>query len=124
MFMAHVDCTGCHTKQRAVSVNPDSGASVMAAEPAACNRCHQPGFGERMIPLWQKSIHGLYDQVEAALRAAESSGANADALERVRKLLNLVKTDGSWGVHNPRYTQLLLEQAREALAPPKTGGTP
>lgn len=124
MFLAHVDCTGCHTKQRAVSVKPDSGASVMAAEPAACNRCHQAGFGEKMIPLWQKTTHGLYDQAEAGLREAEAAGADAAALERVRKLLNLVKTDGSWGVHNPRYTQLLLEQARDVLTGARKEGSP
>jgi len=119
MFLAHVDCTGCHTKQRAVSVKPNSGASVMAAEPASCNRCHQPGFGEKMIPLWQNTTHGLYDQVEKQLQEAEAAGLDAETLKRVKELLNLVKTDGSWGVHNPRYTQLLLEQARDAIAAAK-----
>ncbi len=126
MFMAHVDCTGCHTGPRPVSVNPDSGASVMAAVPASCNGCHQQGFGEKMIPLWQSTTHKLYDQVEAMLAGVEASGKKAEAAAKARGLLTLVRTDGSWGVHNPRYTQLLLEQARDLLGDPepsKGGGS-
>jgi nitrate/TMAO reductase-like tetraheme cytochrome c subunit len=116
MFLAHVDCTGCHTKSRPVSVKPQSTARVMAAEPAACNQCHQPGFGERMIPLWQKQTRTMYDQVELELRTAESAGRDPALLGRVRAMLDLIRTDGSWGVHNPRYTQSILEQARALLA--------
>jgi hypothetical protein len=32
-----------------------------------------------------------------------------------RQLLALVKMDGSWGVHNPPYTQKLVEQAKDKL---------
>lgn len=40
--------------------------------------------------------------------------------------MTLVRLDGNWGVHNPPYTQKLIEQARDmileatgaALAPP------
>lgn len=115
MFLAHVDCTGCHIKQRPVSVKPDSGASVLAADAASCDRCHQQGFGSKMIPLWQNTTHGLYDQVEAQLKEAEAAAVDPEALKHVRELMSLVRTDGSWGVHNPRYTQLLLEQARDAI---------
>ncbi|MFO0829377.1 MAG: NapC/NirT family cytochrome c [Phycisphaerales bacterium] len=126
MFLAHVDCTGCHTKQRPVSVKPDSGASVMAAEPAACDRCHQAGFGARMIPLWQNSTHQLFNQLTADLQKAQASGADAAKLAEVKKLLDRVRVDGSWGVHNPRFTQQLLEQARTQLTAAsggKTGGS-
>jgi hypothetical protein len=102
-----------------VSVKPDSGASVLAADAASCDRCHQQGFGEKMIPLWQNTTHGLYDQVEAQLKEAQAAGLDADALKHVSELMTLVRTDGSWGVHNPRYTQLLLEQARDAIAAAK-----
>jgi hypothetical protein len=119
MFLAHVDCTGCHIKQRPVSVKPDSGAMVAAAVPEACDRCHKPGFGARMVPLWQKTAHTLYDQVADGLKAtrAEQPGESAaPALAEVQTILEMVKVDGSWGVHNPRYTQQLLEQARDRLA--------
>lgn len=118
MFMSHVSCTGCHVHERAVSVKPDSGATVAEAVAEACDACHRPGTGKEMIPLWQKATHKLYDQSMADLLAAEAGSppADKDLLEEARKLLVLVKTDGSWGVHNPRYTQYLLQQAREKLA--------
>jgi nitrate/TMAO reductase-like tetraheme cytochrome c subunit len=119
MFLAHVDCVGCHVSPRAVSTRPDSGATVAAATPQSCDACHQPGFGAEMVPLWQSTTHKLFDDLAAALATAEASStlgdaARADLLE-VRKLMNIVKTDGSWGVHNPSYTQQVLERAREKL---------
>lgn len=133
MFMAHVDCNGCHTAPRPVSTKPDSGATVAAATAAACDACHSAGLGERMIPLWQKTTRSLYDRLEADLNSAQAEpNADADTLESTRKLLRLIRVDGSWGVHNPRYTQQLLEQARDKLAAARgkpageggEGGTP
>jgi hypothetical protein len=127
MFLAHVDCTGCHIKERPVSVRPDSGATVKIAVPEACDACHKPGFGAEMIPLWQKTTHRLYDQVETELKAAESeikSDEGKALLEEVRKLQQMVRVDGSWGVHNPRYTQQALEQARNKLAAARAAAKP
>jgi PleD family two-component response regulator len=122
-----VDCTGCHIKERPVSVRPDSGATVKIAVPEACDACHKPGFGAEMIPLWQKTTHRLYDQVETELKAAESeitSDEGKALLEEVRKLQQMVRVDGSWGVHNPRYTQQALEQARNKLAAARAAAKP
>lgn len=126
MFLAHVDCTGCHIQSHAVTANPESGATVAVAAAAACDRCHKPGLGEQMIPLWQKTTHSLYDQVEAALKDIESdqSPETIQLVEETRKLLDTVRLDGSWGVHNPRYTQRLLEEAREKIKAARKGGQP
>jgi hypothetical protein len=126
MFLAHVDCTGCHIQSHAVTAKPDSGATVAVAAAAACDRCHKPGLGDQMIPLWQKTTHSLYDQVEAELATVESdkSPETTRLVEETRKLLETVRLDGSWGVHNPRYTQHLLEQAREKLKAARQGGQP
>ncbi len=121
MFLAHVDCTGCHTLARPVDANPGSGASVKAAAPEACDACHQAGFGARMIPLWQKAAHDLYDRAEADLRAAEAAGLSPETLAEVRRILDVVRIDGSWGVHNPTYTQQLLEGARQKLSDARNG---
>ncbi|MBL9031509.1 MAG: NapC/NirT family cytochrome c [Phycisphaerae bacterium] len=117
MFLVHVDCTGCHVSKRAVSVKPDSGATVAAAVPEACDACHKPGLGAQMVPLWQKTTRALYDRVAEELKAA--TGADPRAVEEARRLMELVRLDGSWGVHNPKYTQQLLEQARAKIAPAK-----
>jgi len=117
MFMAHVDCNGCHISQEPIQFKPDSGATVAIANAQSCDQCHKPGLGAQMIPLWQRTTRALYDRVAADLAAADTEpGLDKDLLESTRKLLQLVRVDGSWGVHNPRYTQQLLEQARDKLS--------
>jgi nitrate/TMAO reductase-like tetraheme cytochrome c subunit len=127
MFLAHVDCTGCHIKQEKLSVKPTSGATVAKAVPEACDVCHKPGFGEKMIPRWQQDTHALYDEVDAqllALKVPDDNAAGKRLAQEARGLLELVRIDNSWGVHNPRYTQLILEKARakvrEAREPQST----
>jgi nitrate/TMAO reductase-like tetraheme cytochrome c subunit len=118
MFMAHVDCTGCHIQKRPVGVKPDSGATVAYAVPEACDACHKPGLGAEMIPLWQKTTHKLYDQVTEELKSAEATVTSDEGkalLEEVRDLQRVVRADGSWGVHNPKYTQQALEKARNKI---------
>lgn len=116
MFLAHVDCTGCHVTPRPPSENAETGSMVMMASAQACDRCHQEGYGEKLIPLWQNATHKLYDQVEAGLQAASAGGADASVLAEVQSILNQVRSDGSWGVHNPARTQRILESARDMLA--------
>jgi hypothetical protein len=120
MFLVHVDCNGCHVKPAPLTVNPVSGASVRVAVPEACDRCHRPGMGEMMVPLWQRSTRKLHADVAALLPSASSPWAAgnpaAESLVReAERLLDLVRLDGSWGVHNPRYTEELLERARATL---------
>jgi nitrate/TMAO reductase-like tetraheme cytochrome c subunit len=127
MFLVHVDCTGCHTQPRALEANPTSGARVAAATAKSCDNCHQPGLGERMVPLWQEATRKLHQQASDDLAAVEKTATGEQAREHVeqaRGLLMLVRVDGSWGVHNPKYTQRLLEQAREKLAAARAAFAP
>lgn len=118
MFMAHVDCTGCHTKARPPTARPDGGALVLAASADSCDKCHQPGLGKQMIPLWQKTTHELYDGIEALYQTAiKTPGTTPETLAQVKKILDGVRSDGSWGVHNPKYTQQMLADAKAMLAP-------
>ena len=122
MFMAHVDCAGCHVSQTPVDSNPHSGAMVRRAAASGCDACHAPGLGDRMIPLWQTATRGLYDKAKAEFDALDSQvppGPARDALDEAGGLIQLVELDGSWGVHNPDYTQQLLGQAREKIAAAK-----
>lgn len=125
MFMAHVDCTGCHINKRAVSVKPDSGATVAAATPEACDACHKPGFGKELVTLWQKTTHTMFDALTTELSEADGQVQGDDAhrlIEEARHIQDLIKVDGSWGVHNPKYTQQLLEQARQKIAEARKAG--
>jgi hypothetical protein len=69
-----------------------------------------------MIPLWQKNTHELYDSVVQLVPATQPTDERGRQLVgEAQKLIDLVRLDGSWGVHNPRYTQDLLGQARAKL---------
>jgi nitrate/TMAO reductase-like tetraheme cytochrome c subunit len=126
MFMSHVSCTGCHIKARPVSLKPETGATVKAAAAEACDKCHQAGLGEKMVPLWQKNTHALFDIVSHEMPATvQTLDPKARQLVNEAKgLLDVVRLDGSWGVHNPRYTQRLLEDARKKLQDAKPVSTP
>ncbi|MBX3373009.1 MAG: NapC/NirT family cytochrome c [Phycisphaeraceae bacterium] len=118
MFLTHVPCTGCHVTMDEVRVRPGSGARVARATADSCDSCHRPGLGQMQVPLWQRNTRELYDQVSRLLDQARSHAADSDDPETAqligdaRQLLDIVRLDGSWGVHNPRYTQSLLERAR------------
>lgn len=125
MFLVHVDCTGCHIQPSALSVKPTSGATVNKAVASACDNCHRAGLGEQMVPMWQRSTREMYDSVLALMPADPpvNGSESAKLIEEARQLLELVRVDGSWGVHNPKYTQSLLEQAREKILKAKANGT-
>jgi nitrate/TMAO reductase-like tetraheme cytochrome c subunit len=130
MFLAHVPCTGCHIELRDVSTRPGSGALVAGAVPAACDNCHQPGLGEQMIPLWQRTTRDLYNSTKELI-ASVRDRSNPDVarlIHEAQQVLEIVRLDGSWGVHNPRYTQDLIEQAQakalEARAIERNQGGP
>lgn len=119
MFLVHVDCTGCHIVPSRVTDKP-TGATVRRASPEACDACHRPGLGAQMIPLWQRTTRRLYDEAAALLPTPDdpwdaSDPTAAADVERARRLLDLVRVDGSWGVHNPLYTEQLIGRARQAL---------
>jgi len=117
MFLAHVDCTGCHVKPRALRAKPGSGAVVAAASSKACDRCHQKGLGDQMVPMWQRNARDLYRIVEAKFKPLEGDKDPhvVELVGEARKMLDVVRLDGSWGVHNPLYTQKLLNEARQRL---------
>jgi nitrate/TMAO reductase-like tetraheme cytochrome c subunit len=112
MFLSHVSCTGCHISQEQLFIKPDAPATVAKASAKSCDNCHAAGLGERLIPLWQNDTRTLYNEVLALLEQSAPAARRPALLEEARALLALVKADNSWGVHNPRYTLQLLEQAR------------
>jgi nitrate/TMAO reductase-like tetraheme cytochrome c subunit len=127
MFMTHVECTGCHIEQGAKQDGAvDSFGTVARAVPRACDTCHAEGTGLKYIPFWQDNIKKLHAQITAR------SGRLAQQLDLTRNLkepdvkralvsqadaiLKSVTADGSWGVHNFKYTERLLLDADQALS--------
>ncbi len=130
MFLTHVECTGCHIERTARTTGTlDSFGTVARATPTACDKCHEAGTGDQYVPFWQKRIKALYEQVEKrvkeseALANAETNTERAQELRRrvqqARSILDSVRYDGSWGVHNFKYTETLLLEADKIVS---TGG--
>lgn len=124
MFLTHVECTSCHVDKQSKNGGGtlDSFGKVAKATPAACDRCHEPGTGERYVPFWQKQIKSLYESVrdelavlEEQLRKEMDSETKASLGKRVaaaRSILESIASDGSWGVHNFKYAESILLEAR------------
>lgn len=128
MFMTHVECTGCHIERTAKTPGTlDSFGTVARAVPAACDKCHESGTGQKYVPFWQTRIKALYEQVEKrvkefeALAGAETDAGRAQELVRrareARSILDSIRYDGSWGVHNFKYTEALLLQTDKIVSP-------
>ena len=126
MFLTHVECTGCHIEPKPVkSGSIESIGTIAKAVPEACDKCHEPGTGQQYIPFWQESIKKLHgrlsqrlDELETLLEAvAEADRAKKlkEAIARARELLDSVEADGSWGVHNLKYTEAILLKAGKII---------
>jgi nitrate/TMAO reductase-like tetraheme cytochrome c subunit len=123
MFMVHVACNGCHTDPRPITLKGNTGAMVAAAGAKSCNSCHGAGFGDGkpgvdgVVVRIQRDTHKLYDNTRGLLPAPTKalSAQDEQLVTEARDLLELVRLDGSWGVHNPKYTERLLLDAMSKL---------
>jgi nitrate/TMAO reductase-like tetraheme cytochrome c subunit len=128
MFLTHVECTGCHIERTAkVPGTLDSFGTAARATPAACDKCHEAGTGQKYVPFWQDRIKALYEQVEKRVKefetlalARKNNGQGQELDQRVRQarsILDSIRYDGSWGVHNFKYTEALLLEADKMVSP-------
>ena len=109
----------CKTEKASSGVLNSIG-TVAKASAKACDRCHEVGTGDMYIPSWQKIIKKRYQEVSdkverKAYRLNSLSGSEKAQLQKsidqTRAILESVKADGSWGVHNLKYTEALLLKA-------------
>jgi nitrate/TMAO reductase-like tetraheme cytochrome c subunit len=119
MFLTHVECTGCHIETTTSAGHTlNSLGTVARAVPEACDNCHEPGTGDRYIPFWQKRIKELHAQAHVRIRQKEDSSLTANAgkeIAKAKEILDSIEADGSWGVHNLKYTEALLRQVNEII---------
>ncbi|MCP4257236.1 MAG: hypothetical protein GY774_06875 [Planctomycetes bacterium] len=126
MFLTHVECTGCHIEQAQKKPGAlDSFGTVAKAVPQACDKCHEPGTGKQYIPFWQGKIKKLHGQVNNRLKKTmdsisyEADENKAKELKekttQAKELVDSVEADGSWGVHNFKYTESILLKANEII---------
>ena len=127
MFMTHVECIACHIERvQKKSGALDSFGTVARAVPRACDTCHEKGTGEKYVPFWQGSIKAKFEQVKTRLESlealakartdAEAGKQLRDKTEQARLILESVAADGSWGVHNFKYTEAMLIRAEQILS--------
>jgi formate-dependent nitrite reductase cytochrome c552 subunit len=127
MFLTHVECTGCHigkTQKRPGAL--DSFGTVAKAVPQACDKCHETGTGKQYIPFWQGKIKQLHAQISDKLEKTTSNiNYQADEnkvkelkekIAQAKELIDSVEADGSWGVHNFKYTESILRKADEMIS--------
>ncbi len=126
MYLTHVACADCHVEPKPVAARGiQSIGKVARATAEACDKCHEPGTGAKFIPFWQGQIKKLHAQVQSKLGSLQTrfelqpDGADKDQLAariaEARMLLDTVQADGSWGVHNLKYTEALLMKANEII---------
>jgi len=127
MFMTHVECKGCHIEP--TEIHPgvlDSLGTVAKATPEACNHCHGGGYGNLFVPSWQKQTKQLFDKVSTQVERYEQKIANTteksqaermtERAKQARLILEAVVNDGSWGVHNLKYTERMLLKAKNLVS--------
>jgi nitrate/TMAO reductase-like tetraheme cytochrome c subunit len=126
MFLTHVECIGCHIERvPKKSATLDSFGTVAKAVPRACDNCHEEGTGQQYVRFWQNKIKGLYkdvakkiDQLEERAQAEadrQSKQGLYDKINQARSILESVSSDGSWGVHNFKYTEAMLLKANSIV---------
>jgi len=126
MFLTHVECTGCHTESMPQKSGAlDSFGTVAKAVPEACDRCHKEGAGQRYISFWQKKTKELHKKVSDIVDTFERHIKSETDKEQIlkmnakvaeaRAILESVSSDGSWGVHNFKYTETMLRRAGELI---------
>ncbi len=126
MFLTHVECTGCHIERVARKSGVlDSFGTVAKAVPRACDKCHEEGTGQQYIPFWQKKIKAMHENVSRKLEKLKARAKNTTSgaasqlnksIEQAQSILESVSADGSWGVHNFKYTEAMLLRADEIVS--------
>lgn len=123
MWLARVACNGCH--MHLPGFDAAEQRSIGARE-VACISCHGPGFSG-MLGRWQdrfgKAIAQAGGEVDGALAAAADRPDMVAVVNRLRDArhdVDLVRSDGSSGAHNPWFARKLLAsaaaEARDAWA--------
>jgi nitrate/TMAO reductase-like tetraheme cytochrome c subunit len=120
MFLTHVECTGCHIEKVAEKSGAlNSFGTVAKAVPRACDNCHEKGTGQQYIPFWQNKIKTMHEETSRKLDRLKSRRTTTklkESIDQAQSILDSISSDGSWGVHNFKYTEALLNRADEIVS--------
>ena len=116
MFIAGVVCQGCHQiKVKRTSLGPHF--ELPKAEPSSCIFCHGRNF-DKLLIKWQKLIKERLNKVkkfeELYNLFKDFKILNFDK-KKVDINIQLIESDKSFGAHNIRYINLLLDAVEKEL---------
>ncbi|MDR4507862.1 MAG: hypothetical protein MRJ65_06440 [Candidatus Brocadiaceae bacterium] len=105
MYLATLNCSGCHKEPFYSPVNAN-----------VCNNCHEKGFVKilreqlRFVTREMRALSSLLKQ------AKKHSYGNTNAIiNEAETNYRIIKEDGSFGAHNIKYVKDLLSYSREQL---------
>ncbi len=76
----------------------------------SCSICHEDVTPQSL----QTFINNSQDDTKSRIQVLKNA-LKTDSPALVRNVISFVETDGSWGVHNHRYTEALLTAAEKAM---------
>ncbi len=111
--MAKVACAECHKQP-----------PVPLAE-GGCAECHPAGYA-RIYSVWRKASQGNYrklsvklkegrNRLDALARVTVDGRSGVEIYEQSQADLKWAGADGSWGAHNNKYLNEILQRDAEAL---------
>ncbi len=129
MYVAHVDCVGCHYQESTGSENLEFNGKTFAASDKACVKCH----GSTFKGIWKKTKSTLettlallsekIELADAALKASAMPGADLDKLRsnlaKVKRWHNFLKA--SKGEHNIYLASWIVRQEDKLLSEIEAG---
>jgi hypothetical protein len=125
MYDADISCNHCHVQEKEMSLDGHVFTThVSTAE--NCSACHGDGDYKEMYETWQdetaEAITQLKTDLEQARATVDKAGAGKAAdearqlLDRADELHEIVRRDGSSGVHNILYVEDILSEARRKMS--------
>lgn len=123
MFLARVDCSGCHyDKEKGAQSAKGTAQVTFRASHEACVKCHGPRYAGMWESIHQevgKTVGALSDNLEVAAKAVAAlakakQAAPGASLAKAQRLVDFVRQ--SHGEHNVYLTSVALRRAEEELA--------
>lgn len=116
MFLAGVICQGCHRiEKKETTLGPHF--ELPKADPSTCVFCHGKNF-DKLLYKWQNLVKERLEdlkKIEKINNIFKKYGILKYNEEFVKYNLSIVEKDGSFGVHNIKYINLILDEVEKKL---------
>ncbi|UCE65767.1 MAG: cytochrome c3 family protein [Candidatus Zixiibacteriota bacterium] len=92
MFEAGLDCASCHVED----------GKIKRPAPDKCMECHESGYDE-LERGWKLAVRSSVENLELLLKDISPAGlteSDKATVDKAQNILERLKKDGSWGVHN------------------------